>query len=105
MTSGRLLFHASLSHVFLDPLLTCLLKDTHILNAPILLLAEVVNRSLTTGCMPQIIKTAVVTPLSKKRRLDVEIMKNYRLVSNLTFVGRKTGGEGGVKAADKLRDQ
>jgi len=44
--------------------------------------------SLREGRLPSTQKHAVVTPLLKKSGLDVEEPKNYRPVSNLTFVSK-----------------
>ena len=41
-----------------------------------------------TGCFPAKYKHAVVIPLLKKDNLDVSQLKNYRPVSNLTFVSK-----------------
>jgi len=46
------------------------------------------NKSLTTGYFPSQFKKAVVRPLLKKRELDVSQMKNYRPVSNLSFLSK-----------------
>jgi len=47
-----------------------------------------VNASLCQGCLPVSQKKAVVTPLLKKPSLDVHDLKNYRPVSNLSFVSK-----------------
>ena len=48
-------------------------------------ITEIVNLSLCTGSFAQNWKTALVKPLLKKPRLDL-IKKNYRPVSNLSFL-------------------
>ena len=48
---------------------------------------DIVDRSLTTGYMPELFKSAIVTPLLKKTGLDREL-KNYRPESNLTYVSQ-----------------
>ena len=49
---------------------------------------EIVNRSLTTGYMPECLKTAQIRPLLKKSNLDPENFKNFRPVSNLPFISK-----------------
>jgi len=44
--------------------------------------------SLSAGIFPSPLKKALVTPLLKKTSLDKEILKNYRPVSNLAFLGK-----------------
>ena len=48
----------------------------------------VMNHSLLTGEFPLIFKTAIVKPLLKKISLDSKDMKNYRPVSNLSFMSK-----------------
>ena len=50
-------------------------------------LTKIVNNSLQSGCFPEIWKEALVFPLLKKPGLDV-IFKNFRPVSNLSFVSK-----------------
>ena len=52
-------------------------------------LTKIVNNSLQSGCFPEIWKEALVFPLLKKPGLDV-IFKNFRPVSNLSFVSKLT---------------
>ncbi len=49
---------------------------------------DVVNTSLSSGEVPTAFKQAVVTPLLKKPSLDPENLKNYRPVSNLSFISK-----------------
>ena len=46
----------------------------------------IVNYSLQEGSFPSCFKTAHVTPLLKKARLDRNTLKNYRSVSNLGYI-------------------
>jgi len=46
------------------------------------------NKSLSTGCVPAAFKLAVIRPLLKKSGLDPSQMKNYRPVSNLSFLSK-----------------
>ena len=72
----------------LDVLPTWLLKDTDVLQALLPHITEYINASLSSGCVPDCHKTAVITPLLKKEGLDVNTYKNYRPVSNLSFVSK-----------------
>lgn len=70
----------------LDPIPTSLLKSCiDVLVKPI---TSIVNMSLKEGNFPSAFKTAHVTPLLKKATLDKEEMKNFRPVSNLSFVSK-----------------
>ena len=72
----------------LDPIPTWLLKTNLDVLVPII--TKIVNQSLQTGYVPAIMKKALLTPLLKKPSLDKEILKNYRPVSNLSFVSKIT---------------
>ena len=52
------------------------------------ILTLLVNLSLSTGEFCTSLKTAIVTPLLKKPNLDCDIFKNYRPVSNLSFISK-----------------
>ena len=69
-----------------DPLPTWLLKRS--LDALCPVITKIVNLSLQSGCFPSTFKSAIVKPLIKKSTLDPELLKNYRPVSNLTFVSK-----------------
>ena len=64
----------------LDPLPACLLSD----NLDLLLPHITAIQSLFF----QIHWSALVTPILKKPNLDPEVMKNYRPISNLAFLGK-----------------
>jgi len=51
-------------------------------------IAILFNLSLTTGCFPTEFKEAVVRPRLKKTGLDTSELKNYRPVSNLSFLSK-----------------
>jgi len=51
-------------------------------------LTNIVNISLTSGIYPSIYKMAIVKPLLKKSTLDPNDLKNYRPVSNLSFLSK-----------------
>ena len=70
----------------LDPIPTWLLKEN--LDHVLPLLTHIVNHSLSTGTFPKGAHSAIIKPLLKKPSLDQNELKNYRPVSNLTFVGK-----------------
>ena len=70
----------------LDPIPTKLLKDCADTILPIS--TRIINLSLSSGNVPPSFKTALVRPLLKKPSLDHNILKNYRPVSNLTFLSK-----------------
>ena len=70
----------------LDILPTDLLKFCINEMAPFL--TYLFNASLVTGVVPQAFKTASVKPLLKKAGLDENLLKNYRPVSNLSFLSK-----------------
>ena len=69
----------------LDPLPTQLLKTNVDILSPVI--TRIVNLSLT-GKFPSSQKSAIITSLLKKASLDPVSFKNYRSVSNLTFVSK-----------------
>ena len=70
----------------LDPIPTALVKEcADILVTPI---TNIINYSLKEGSFPNCFKTAYVTPLLKKPNLDRNLLKNYRPVSNLSFLSK-----------------
>ena len=70
----------------LDPVPTSLFLDCIDIILPFL--AHVINDSLVSGIFPDVHKTALVSPLLKKPGLDINVLKNYRPVSNLSFVSK-----------------
>ena len=75
------------SSCILDPIPTKLLKELlPVLGPPML---NIINGSLSTRCVPNSLKVAVIKPLLKKPNLDPENIKNYRPISNLPFLSKK----------------
>jgi hypothetical protein len=70
----------------LDPLPTAILKQCAATIIPVI--TNIVNDSLVSGIVPANLKIAHVRPLIKKKNLDKNVLKNYRPVSNLTFLGK-----------------
>ena len=58
------------------------------LDELILPITSIINHSLKTGVFPHCFKKALVTPLLKKPNLDKNDLKNYRPVSNLSFLSK-----------------
>ena len=70
----------------LDPLPTWMLKECVDLLLPSI--TNTINLSLLNGDVPSELKYAQIRPLLKKQGLDPEILKNYRPVSNLSFLSK-----------------
>ena len=70
------------SSCILDPIPTKLLKELLPALGPPML--NTINGSLSTGCVPNSFKVAVV----KKPNLDPEKNYNYRPISNLPFLSK-----------------
>jgi hypothetical protein len=79
----------STKHCQLDPLPTWLVKEC--LDEILPIITEIVNLSLQLGEMPMKLKHASIKPLLKKHNLYT-IKKNYRPVSNLTFLSKVIEG-------------
>ena len=71
----------------LDPIPTQLLKKCSSVTIPVL--TNIINKTLKEG-MPTAMRVASVTPILKKPHLDAEVLKNYRPISNLSFVSKLT---------------
>ena len=72
----------------LDPLPTSLFVEC--LEKLLPAVTAVINQSLQTGVFPSIFKEAIVKPLLKKTSLDPNSLKNYRPISNLSFLSKLT---------------
>ena len=70
----------------LDPIPTTLLVSC--IDSLLPIITKLVNLSLSTGCFPADFKMASVTPLLKKPNLDPDDLKNYRPISNLSFLSK-----------------
>ena len=70
----------------LDPLHTWLLKEC--IAELVSLITDIVNMLLRESMIPKSLKTSLIRPLLKKTGLDSDILKNYRPVSNLTFISK-----------------
>ena len=70
----------------IDPMPTSLLKECIDIVTPTIM--EIINLLLTTWIMPNQMKEALICPLLKKLDLDLLQFKNYRPISNLTFISK-----------------
>ena len=52
------------------------------------ILTDLFNSSIASGIFPQCFKSALVTPILKKKCLDHNDLNNYRSVSNLCFIAK-----------------
>ena len=77
---------ASKASCSLDPIPTSLMCDLLPVLAPVI--TRLVNAALSSGTFPSRLKSAIVTPLLKKLGSDFEVLKNYRPVSNLSFISK-----------------
>ena len=69
-----------------DPIPTSLLKECTSSLLPVI--TKIVNLSLSQGIMPDQLKKALLLPLLKKEGLDIEVLKHFRPVSNLTYISK-----------------
>ena len=69
-----------------DPFPTKLLMNH--LPAVIDIILHIVNLSISTCTFSSSCKSSIVIPLIKKPGLDFEVLKNYHLVSNLSFLSK-----------------
>lgn len=70
----------------LDPIPTGILKECLDVWGPVLTL--IVNKSFEFGVFPEVCKTAIVRPVIKKHDLDKNVLKNYRPLSNCSFLDK-----------------
>ena len=72
----------------LDSMLTWLLKQCG--DGIVPSMTSIIDMSLESGVVPGCFKKALVRPLLKKPSLDADCLKNYRPVSNLSFISKPT---------------
>ena len=82
----KLIMQSATKSCNLDPIPTWLLKDC--LDSLLPVITRIVNLSLASAEVPSDMKEAIVIPLIKKLTLDPEILKNFRPVSNLSFLSK-----------------
>ena len=52
------------------------------------ILTAIINKSLSTGIMPDCLKEVMLTPILKKPQLNPEDLNNYRLISSLPYLSK-----------------
>ena len=62
------------------------MKECFSLLTPVL--TNIVNSSLSTGVMPDVLTIAAVTPTLKKHNADFTKYESFRPISNLKFVSK-----------------
>lgn len=72
----------------LDPVPASVLKQCTSVLLPVL--TQIVNQSLNLAAFPDCFKLALLNPLLKKPTLDVEVLSNFRPISNLMFMSKLT---------------
>ena len=72
----------------LDPIPTSLFVEC--LDQLLPVVTAITNQCLQTGVFPSLFKEAIVIPLLKETSLDLNNLKNYRPVSNLSFLSKDT---------------
>ena len=70
----------------LDPIPTNVLLESIDILVPFICL--MCNSSLSEGCFPGSQKAAIITPDLKKSNMDQDDAKNYRPISNVTFISK-----------------
>ena len=86
----KIIMSTKATHCSLDPVPTKLIKDCIDVLLPIM--TRIVNLSLSSGIMPTSLKKALVKPLLKKLNSLLEILKNFRPVSNLAYLSKLIEG-------------
>ena len=70
----------------LDPLPASLVKDNiHVVSGPI---SRIINKSIATATVPSNLKHSVITPIYKKKQLDVNKLSSYRPIAQLPVVAK-----------------
>ncbi|XP_053405136.1 uncharacterized protein LOC128558892 [Mercenaria mercenaria] len=82
----RIIIKSASKSCELDPIPTWLLKEC--LDELLQPLTKIINLSMEQAYVPKMFKSSRIRPLLKKQDLDVDILKNYRPVSNLPFVSK-----------------
>jgi hypothetical protein len=82
----RIIIESPTKSCTLDPIPTFLLKES--IDALLPFITAMINASLQEGCLPVTQKHALVLALLKKTSLDPNELRNYRPVSNLTFISK-----------------
>ena len=98
---GRILSKSASKSCELDPLPTSLLKRCIDQLCPII--TSIVKKALVNAEMPAVFKQAIVRPLIKKPSLE-PVLKNYRPVSNLSYVSKAVEEVASLQIAQHIED-
>jgi hypothetical protein len=82
----KLIMSTKTTQCSMDPIPTKIVKV--VIDALLPVITKIVNLSLSEGVMPSHLKKALLTPLIKKVNLLLEILKNFRPVSNLAYISK-----------------
>jgi len=82
----RVLFRSPPKTCMLDPIPPDVLQE--FIDVVLSYITTMCNASMRDGNLPISQKAAIITPILKKRELDVDDGKSYRLISNLTFISK-----------------
>ena len=83
---SQILKNTAIKTCILDPIPRQLLAQ--ILDCMIPTFVKIINLSFTLGTFPEEMKQAIIKPLIKKPSLNCNVFKNYRPVSNLSFLSK-----------------
>ena len=86
LTVKECILHSAPKSFELDPIPSKLLIEC--LDSILPSLTDLFNSSLASGISPQCFKSALVTPIFKKKCLDHNDLNNYRPLSNLCFIAK-----------------
>ena len=82
----QLILSSPKSTCLLDPVPSNLLP--HCIDSIAPIITRIVNLSFSSGAFSKQLKSALVKPLLKKSNLDPNDLKNYRPISNLSFLSK-----------------
>ena len=85
---SKLLSRMTIKSCPLDPVPASVLKQCTSVLLPVM--TRIVNQSLSLAAFPDCFKLALLNPLLKKPTLDVEVLSNFRPISNLMFMSKLT---------------
>ena len=86
LTVKECILHSAPKSCDLDPIHSKFIMEC--LDSILHSLTDLFSSSLASGIFPQCFKSALVTPIFKKRCLDHNDLNNYRPVSNLCFIAK-----------------
>ena len=82
----KILLNSSKASAPRDPIPVSLMK--RIINSITIPIVKIINDSLNSGYVPTQLKHAIVTPILKKNKLDINDLNNYRPISQLPTIAK-----------------